>query len=191
MDGLGALSRTVLLAALAAGCAGSASDGRARFADPDARIGAVFHRGEVVCLLLRNDSVVPGAPVWIRSDEVGTFAHGTGRVVRRREECAGPAAGAGHEGYEVDGDLMTGVLAFGVLGALGPVQGDSSTGYRVDIDGDGEPESFRTCPSSEGVHMTVWTGEPLTGTRRWHHYHYLGYDIEPGCDPRDYEGTEP
>ena len=180
-----------LLALIAAACGGPPPEAEAQTADLDARVGAVFHRDGVVCLLLRNDTVPPDAPVWILSDEVGTFTHGVGRVVGEREECAGPMAGPDYAGYEVAWDLETGVLAFGVLGALGRVQGDASTGYRVDIDGDGEPESFRTCPSSEAVHMTVWTGEPLTGTRRWHHYHYLGFDLEPACDPRDYEGTEP
>ena len=184
-------ARALLLTLIAASCGAPPPEAEAQTADLDARVGAVFHRDGVVCLQLRNHTVPPDAPVWILSDEVGTFTRGVGRVIGEREECAEHTEGPGYAGYEVAWDLMTGVLAFGVLGPIGPVLGDSSTGYRVDIDGDGEAESFRTCPSSEAVHMTVWTGEPLTGTRRWHHYHYLGYDIEPGCDPRDYQGTEP
>ncbi|MBW3552924.1 MAG: hypothetical protein KY466_05410 [Gemmatimonadetes bacterium] len=179
----------LVLGLIAASCGGPAPDEGVEPAEFEQRIGAVFHRGEVLCLLLRNDTVAADEPVWILADEGGTFTHGTGNVVGEREQCAA-AAEPGYSGYEVAGELTTGALGFGLLGATGPVLGDS-TGYRVDIDGDGEPESFRTCPSSEAVHMTVWTGEPLTGTRRWHHYHYLGYDVEPACDPRDYEGTGP
>ncbi len=47
--------------------------------------------------------------------------------------------------------------------------------------------SFRTCTSNEGVHLTVWAGEPLANARVWHEYVYLGYDVEPSCVPRDYE----
>ena len=55
-----------------------------------------------------------------------------------------------------------------------------------DLDGDGTLEYFRQCTSSEGVHLTIWSGEPLKGTRRWHHYYYLGYDVEPSCNEADY-----
>ena len=40
------------------------------------------------------------------------------------------------------------------------------------------------CLSSEGVHYTVWAGEPLTSQRLWHKYYYLGYDVEPSCKER-------
>jgi len=56
-----------------------------------------------------------------------------------------------------------------------------------DLDGDGKPEYFRQCTSSEGVHLTIWSGRPLKGTRRWHCYFYLGYDVEPNCTEAEYE----
>ena len=45
---------------------------------------------------------------------------------------------------------------------------------------------FRTCASSEGLHLTVWKGLPLKGKRIWHRYYYLGYDVEPNCTEADY-----
>ena len=50
-----------------------------------------------------------------------------------------------------------------------------------DLDYDGTPERFRSCASAEGLHLTVWTGE----LRRWHRYHYLGYDTEANCTPAE------
>ena len=44
----------------------------------------------------------------------------------------------------------------------------------------------RSCTSSEGLHLTLWAGVPLNSTRLWHAYYYLGYDVEPSCDERDY-----
>lgn len=55
-----------------------------------------------------------------------------------------------------------------------------------DLDRDGKFETFRECTSPEGVHLTVWAGEPLKTRRLWHQYFYLGYDIEPSCTGRDY-----
>ncbi|MGL5879455.1 MAG: hypothetical protein ACRC2V_16975 [Xenococcaceae cyanobacterium] len=52
---------------------------------------------------------------------------------------------------------------------------------KENLDGDGIEESFRSCASAEGLHLTVWSGQALTGTRKWHSYYYLGYDVEPTC----------
>ena len=56
-----------------------------------------------------------------------------------------------------------------------------------DLNGDGTTEFFRSCTSSEGNHLTIWSGEPLQGKRRWHSYYYLGYDVVPTCTKRDYQ----
>ncbi|MCI0689673.1 MAG: hypothetical protein L0Y54_20920 [Sporichthyaceae bacterium] len=48
---------------------------------------------------------------------------------------------------------------------------------------------FRACTSSEGLHLTAWSGTPLQSTRIWHRYYYLGYDVEPSCVEADYQGT--
>ena len=56
-----------------------------------------------------------------------------------------------------------------------------------DLDGDGRPEFFRICASSEGNHLTIWSGKPLIGKRRWHSYYYLGYDTVANCKKKDYQ----
>jgi hypothetical protein len=56
-----------------------------------------------------------------------------------------------------------------------------------DLDHDGKPERFRQCASSEGLHLTVWSRE----VRRWHRYHYLGYDTEANCTEPEYRATSP
>lgn len=56
----------------------------------------------------------------------------------------------------------------------------------ADLNGDGWPEFFRICTSNEGNHLTVWTGKPLQGKKRWHSYYYLGYDVQPTCKKNDY-----
>jgi hypothetical protein len=75
-------------------------------------------------------------------------------------------------------------------GANGTTWFAFSGGHKVaggwDLDGDGKAESFRQCVSSEGVHLTVWSGEPLKGKRIFHAYVPLGYDTEPNCTPADY-----
>jgi hypothetical protein len=60
----------------------------------------------------------------------------------------------------------------------------------VDLTGDGKPEYFRQCGSSEGLHLTIWSGKPLIGKRIWHYYYYLHYEIVPDCRKKDWEGAE-
>lgn len=46
---------------------------------------------------------------------------------------------------------------------------------------------FRSCTSQEGLHFSSWLGQPLKGAQLWRVYYYLGYDVEPGCDERDFK----
>ncbi len=41
---------------------------------------------------------------------------------------------------------------------------------------------FRSCVSSEGIHLSAWLGESIIGKKLWHQYYYLGYDLEPNCE---------
>jgi len=60
----------------------------------------------------------------------------------------------------------------------------------ADLDNDGQPEYFRSCASTEGIHFTVWSGAPLKGRLRWHQYYYLGYDVEATCTPGEVESPK-
>lgn len=55
----------------------------------------------------------------------------------------------------------------------------------VQVSADYPNVQVRPCTSHEGLHLTVWSGTPLTSQRLWHQYYYLGYDVEPSCDDRD------
>jgi hypothetical protein len=83
-------------------------------------------------------------------------------------------------------DLTQPMTAIAVVGPLKPVTVKRGTASG-DLDGDGRAEFFRACSSSEGNHLTVWTGRPLVGKRRWHSYYYLGFDVVPDCKKKDYQ----
>lgn len=51
----------------------------------------------------------------------------------------------------------------------------------VDITGDGKPEQFTRCTTSEGLAFNVWSDGAFKGTPLWMGYQYLGYDTEPDC----------
>lgn len=76
--------------------------------------------------------------------------------------------------------------AIAVIGSATPVLRKHGI-VSADLDGDGRTEFFRICTSNEGNHLTVWSGKPLLGKRRWHSYYYLGYDVVPTCKRKDYQ----
>lgn len=75
------------------------------------------------------------------------------------------------------------IAVVGFAGDFKIVKGE----VRADLNGDGTSESFRSCTSYEGLHLTVWAGDALKSKRLWHEYYYLGYDLEPSCNPADYK----
>jgi len=84
----------------------------------------------------------------------------------------------------LQGSLRKFAPAIGIVGFKGQfLTGEG--GITADLAGNGKLDSFRSCTSSEGVHLTVWQGKPLEGVREWHYYYYLGYDVEPTCTDRD------
>ena len=68
-------------------------------------------------------------------------------------------------------------LGIGVAGDTNVVQGG------IDLTGDGTPEKFTQCSTSEGVSFRVWGGTPYQGLPLWSGYYYLGYDVEANCPP--------
>jgi len=89
--------------------------------------------------------------------------------------------------YEVTSDSGSSALpdlAIAVLGRAAVEQTGKTVRLRL-----GSPLVMiraRSCTSSEGLHLTLWNGQPLKATRLWHAYYYLGYDVTPTCQAADY-----
>ena len=146
-------------------------------------IGIATQRSGKECLAIMNSSLAPNSPVFlVNAAEPQTVEEA--RIVTRDESCRDPsAADPDLQPYAIGLDQtsahgFTPVIAIANYGA-----GWKKNGALVaaDLDGDGLPEHFRSCASAEGIHLTVWTGPPITGILRWHQYHYLGYDVTPDC----------
>ena len=132
------------------------------------------------CLAIRNSSLRPGRLLQIagtldpQDPQARQFSF-TARVGARR---APPEGDLNFYDVAIDGVPMLPAIA--IVGFRGKIQraGDS---LWADLYGDGQRAFFRSCASFEGIHFTVWTGRPLSGTLLWHQYFYLGYDVEPTC----------
>jgi hypothetical protein len=60
----------------------------------------------------------------------------------------------------------------------------------ADLDQNGKMESFRACSAADGVHLTVWSGVPTTGTVVWHGFYYEPNNVGlgPPCSPKETAG---
>jgi hypothetical protein len=152
------------------------------------QVGIAVAKSSRVCLAIHRQNFVAGSKitlVLVRKPQSIAEAE----VLRPADDtCPKPAeSDPGLRSYEIrmlKGSLEPAMPAIAVFGSSSPFvgHGDSVT---ADVDGDGTPESFRSCASSEGIHLTVWSGKPVEGKRRWHQYYYLGYDVESDCTTKD------
>ena len=62
-----------------------------------------------------------------------------------------------------------------VIGASAPFSAAANNTVVADLDQNGKMQSFRACSSGDGIHVTMWTGNPIEGSLLWHGYYY-----EPG-----------
>jgi hypothetical protein len=185
-----------LILAMLIACAGCVAAGAERF-DFGSRVGVVDSNGEGrLCLSISNahltegtelSVVLPDRPQRVFKATVEGKADGS---CSRNPEAADPGASfywlklVGDKRATKQGEPLPAAIA--VVGSARPlsIRRGVASG---DLDGDGRAEFFRACASSEGNHLTIWTGRPLLGKRVWHAYYYLGYDVVPDCKKKDYQ----
>jgi hypothetical protein len=145
------------------------------------QIGIAVERDDKLCLRIRNPDLQPASTLLLITP--GDSSRVTsGRVEKLITACPDELPADEFAYYTISAqDSLEMNARFFVV----PHAGDLPAANAVDLDRDGVIERFRSCTSMEGVHYTVWSGKPLEGTRRWHYYYYLGYDVEPSCDARD------
>lgn len=170
--------RAVIGASLA--CLGSACA-----ADSVASIGVAVQKAGAVCLSLRNANLKASDAVTL------VIASKPQSVVRAVVDSKSDAGCPGITDKAESGYLLR--VTMGVAPDFQPlIAVVQSPGFRsrdgvvtAKLAGKSGTASFRSCTSAEGVHLTVWRGAALKGTRLWHEYYYLGQDLEQTCTAKD------
>lgn len=171
----------------------------------DMKIGIVeTEKEQIICLRTRNPSLAVQTPVLIfdtTSDFDGTTQKTFQAAVEKKldKSCALHDSDSGeidteqtsYYSLKLSDENDKSEVDIGIA-VISPAKNAHLDGKKagLDINADGKIEFFRTCTSSEGLHLTVWTGKPLKGKRIWQSYYYLHFDTEPTCDDKDWEGTE-
>ena len=183
------LNRRVALALIVVvgGAACDTSSKRERFSYED-RVGVVVARNDVVCVSKQGALFKPGDDVRLVDPDMQRSWPAV--VESAVEPCEASISDVPLRAMRV---RVTGDQPASFVGVA--IQVPRASTFEVingavvtDLDGDGQREFFRSCTSIEGVHITVWSGAPLTGQRRWHAYHYVGYDMVPSCTAAEIGG---
>lgn len=152
-------------------------------------LGVAVQKSGTGCLYIHNSTLVPGSPltVILLSPPQSTLKAEIVRPAASTTCSSEHASDTQLNAYEIRFLTEAPPAATPAIAVFGFSGRFHSHGQYVtaDLEHHGKPESFRFCASSEGVHLTVWSGKPLEGERRWHQYYYLGYDVEANCTPAE------
>ena len=164
---------------------------RIRSFDWSRRIGiAAVQHGRQLVFAAPDDALPPGTLVtlvWL--DEPQHFSQARILALNRQPwVIAGqPVEGSAYELQAEAIDSKQGGYAIAITGETG-APAISGENVVIDLDGDGENETFRQCSSAEGLHLTVWSGPPLTSPQDWHRYLYLGQELQVTCSETEAAG---
>ncbi len=66
-----------------------------------------------------------------------------------------------------------------------------NTAVQANLQQDGTHQFFRSCSADDGVHLTVWSGTPLSAPLLWHGYYYTESNpgVGPACTPSETHGV--
>jgi hypothetical protein len=146
------------------------------------------------CLAIKDPTLAPGTRVTIIAPQNGRYEIGQRLLTRRLQgtvrakldgdEHCPPLHDAlrseneseGVSFYEItleQGGLMPEREAIFGIAIIGI---DSPAEKRIDLDSNGEYDSFTACKSLEGLNFELWPGAPEQGEPLWRAYYYLFYD---------------
>jgi hypothetical protein len=158
------------------------------------RIGIAVTTSGRTCVAIHNANVAPSTPV--------TLVSALPPASFIQVEIAAPSQTACPVSKNVDPSVsnyevhvsqgapqkLTPLIA--VLGASASFSMGSNNTVQADLDQNGKVETFRACSGPDGIHLTVWSGNPLDGALLWHGYYYEPSNpgLGPSCTPKEMSG---
>ncbi len=157
------------------------------------RVGLGVITGSRTCIAIQNANLVIGSAVTLVSPlPPQTFT---------QAEIGAPSATAcpiskdvntAVSNYDVhvapgDGTLPKLTPLIAVVGTAAQFSSGPANNVLADLDQNGKTESFRACSADDGIHVTVWLGNPLDGALLWHGYYYEPGNpgVGPACTPKE------
>lgn len=161
-------------------------------ADYSTRVGIAVRTPSRTCLAMPNATLKPETPLVV----VSPLPPSTYVTAQIKGPSSSPCplteeVQPGLSSYEIQ--VPPGSLS--VLPALAVIANaavfrSTNNSVQSDLDGNGMTQSYRMCSSNDGVHLSLWAGQPLEGKLLWHGYYYEASNpgLGPPCTPRELSG---
>ncbi|HZQ53868.1 MAG TPA: hypothetical protein VFB14_16820 [Bryobacteraceae bacterium] len=157
------------------------------------RIGVAVNTGQRTCVAIHNTTLTPDSSITIVMPAIPqsfTQAQITGRspdpcpVTKELDTTV--------SNYEVritQGTLPKLIPAIAVVGSPASFSMDNNM-VKADLEQNGKAAMFRACSGSDGIHLTVWPGTPLSGAPVWRGFYYEPSNpgVGPACTAAEMAG---
>lgn len=157
------------------------------------RIGVAVNTGARTCMAIGNPSVAASTPVTLVSPlPPQTFVQAEVAAPSEKPCPITKDVDLSVSNYEirVSGSVQKLTPVIAVLGSATLFSMAPNNTVQADLDQNSATESFRVCGANDGFHLTVWAGNPVTGTLLWHAYYYEPSNpgLGPTCAPQEIAG---
>jgi hypothetical protein len=158
------------------------------------RIGVAVNTGQRTCIAIHNATLTPDSSITIVMPAIPqsfSLAQITGRspspcpVTKELDTTV-----SNYEIRMTQGTLPKLIPAIAVVGSPASFTMDNNM-VKADLEQNGKPAMFRSCSGSDGIHLTVWPGTPLSGAPVWRGFYYEPSNpgIGPACTAAEMAGS--
>lgn len=176
-----------------------AAPATSRSVDYSPRIGIGVRTGVRTCMAIQNGTLAANAPVTLITPSPPQALMEAQIAGQSSSPCPiTQDVAPGAESYDISvvdaAKVPKSMPFFVVLGnALSNEIALAGNGVVADLDHNRERETFRACGANDGIYLTVWHDDPLTGKLLWNgHYYEAGNPgALPNCAPAELTPVAP
>ena len=152
-------------------------------AGPELRAGVVASTGAESVLAIPGEALLRGTRLTLITPappQTTRFAEVRAEAPNDGDDMSERTPGPYYELVSADGNRPLPPFAVAVLGDSTVSRIGDAVSLRMSAD---LPDvRARWCASYEGIHFTLWAGEPIKSRRIWHVYYSAGANLRPTCD---------
>jgi len=139
------------------------------------RIGVAVSTGSRTCIAIQNSNLTAGSAVTLVTPTLPqSFTQGEIGAPSKEPCPILENVNTALSSYDVQASGVSLPKLTPLIAVLGTAAAFSqqTNNVQADLDQNGKTELFRACSANDGVHLTVWSGTPTTGTVIWHGFYY-------------------
>ena len=156
------------------------------------RIGIAVRTDSRTCMAIQNGNLAPASPLTlVIAKSPQSFVPARIKAIAKDVCPITKEQDPAFSSYDLS--LPNGSESVPKLSPLIAVVGDT-TGFVInninveaDLEGNRHRNQFHACNTPDGIHLTIWSGTPLSSSLLWHGFYYQAENAAPGpsCTPQE------